>query len=123
MTLAIGIAPVNATSGSTTKGPDGEAQPSYVRISYSHDTYERIDTEVAKLGLRGITVVAASGDNGPFGYGIPNPFAVGPGRCCSPRHPTLFEPSFLDTNRILRWGLADVDRFIIQRTLKPRFLT
>mgnify|MGYP000550456245 CR=1 FL=1 len=38
--------------------------PSYVRISYSYDTYERIDTEVAKLGLRGVTVVAASGDNG-----------------------------------------------------------
>jgi len=55
-TSATGLAPVNATGGGSTLDPSGEARPSYVRISYSHDTYERIDTEVAKLGLRGVTV-------------------------------------------------------------------
>jgi hypothetical protein len=39
---------------------DGVVTPSYVRQSNSWDTLERMDTEIAKLGLRGVTVVAAS---------------------------------------------------------------
>ena len=54
------------------------------------DTFERVDTEFAKLGLRGVTVVAASGDNGPFSFGIPNPYQS----WSSPDTPCSFQPSF-----------------------------
>ena len=43
-------------------------RPSYVKQVNAWDTFERVDTEFAKLGLRGVTVVAASGDNGPFSF-------------------------------------------------------
>jgi len=32
---------------------------------------------------------------------VQRPVRAGPGRCCSPRHPTHFEPSFLDLNGTL----------------------
>lgn len=67
---------INATVEGLTRGagPSVSTAPSYVRQSNSWDTLERMDTEIAKLGLRGVTVVAASGDNGQFSYGIPNPY-------------------------------------------------
>jgi tripeptidyl-peptidase-1 len=67
-----------------------EAKASYVRDSHSWDTYERMDTEIAKLGLRGVTVIAASGDNGPFSYGIPNPYLT----WAMHDAPCAFGPSF-----------------------------
>jgi len=67
-----------------------EAEASYVRESHSWDTYERMDTEIAKLGLRGVTVIAASGDNGPFSYGIPNPYLT----WAMHDSPCTFGPSF-----------------------------
>jgi hypothetical protein len=49
------------------------------------------------------------------------PLHVRPHRCCPPRHPTHFEPSFLNLNGSLRRGeqcLAgtDVARHVIQRS-------
>jgi subtilase family serine protease len=63
-----------ATATGSSAGASSD--PSYVRHSNAWDILERMDTELAKLGLRGVTVVAASGDNGPFSYGIPNPYAA-----------------------------------------------
>jgi len=65
-------------------------RPSYVKQVNAWDTLERVDTEFAKLGLRGVTVVAASGDNGPFSFGIPNPYQS----WSSPDTPCSFQPSF-----------------------------
>ena len=65
-------------------------RPSYVKQVNAWDTFERVDTEFAKLGLRGVTVVAASGDNGPFSFGIPNPYQS----WSSPDTPCSFQPSF-----------------------------
>ena len=64
-------------------------RPSYVKVVDAWDTLERVDTEMAKLGLRGVTVVAASGDNGPFSFGIPNPYQS----WSSPDTPCSFQPS------------------------------
>ena len=64
-------------------------RPSYVKTTRAWDALERVDTEMAKLGLRGVTVVAASGDNGPFSFGIPNPYQS----WFSPDTPCSFQPS------------------------------
>ena len=66
--------PPTATASARGLEDGSKPRPSYVKDSNSWDTFERIDTEFAKLGLRGVTVVAASGDNGPFSFGIPNPY-------------------------------------------------
>jgi tripeptidyl-peptidase-1 len=65
-------------------------RPSYVKEVDAWNLLERVDTELAKLGLRGVTVVAASGDNGPFSFGIPNPYQA----WSSPDTPCSFQPSF-----------------------------
>ena len=60
-----------------------------MKTTRAWDALERVDTEMAKLGLRGVTVVAASGDNGPFSFGIPNPYQS----WFSPDTPCSFQPS------------------------------
>ena len=69
---------------------EDQQRASYVRQSNSWDTHERVDTEIAKLGLRGVTVVAASGDNGPFSHGVPNPYLA----WGATDVPCAFRPSF-----------------------------
>lgn len=69
---------------------NSKPRPSYVKFSNSWDTFTRVDTEFAKLGLRGVTVIAAAGDNGPFSFGIPNPYQA----WSSSETPCTFQPSF-----------------------------
>ena len=83
------FSPPGSGSGSGSAAARGR-RGGYVRRSNSWDTHLRVDTEIAKLGLRGVTVVAASGDNGPFSHGIPNPYASWSGA----DEPCAFSPSF-----------------------------
>ncbi|MDB9925370.1 hypothetical protein OAD67_03805, partial [bacterium] len=92
----VSIQPVSSQSSSSASDvargieDNSKPRPSYVKFSNSWDTFTRVDTEFAKLGLRGVTVIAAAGDNGPFSFGIPNPYQA----WSSSETPCTFQPSF-----------------------------